>query len=409
MLDIVAGELPKLRPDLVVVGYITDDLTRARIWRRNETMDGKVRNFVTISGDPEFDPTRSVDTQVVIPEPVTMEWCRKSPAPSRTDDPITRDAEERHALAVAHAKARADLFTMRRSFVVDRLMHGDAFHYYRFIAGGLASVLPRHSLVNFLDDPRSADNLRALRESGVPIALFHIARRAELKQGVEFTFGYEKREGPLLNSLEDALGVSSITTRANAPPVDDIDAIALAPHDDHPSRFGMDFYGEAAATGMMRAGVVDRLLGHAAPREEDAPAIGHIEDDAVVIDGRSYPIVRRIGGAVEATADIYRGVELTGWAADHVANRPAVAIIAAVDGNIVARSEPTTRRSDIEQGIGSGIIPAGFTMAVPVPRRAAPAAIRVFALTADGHAVQLASNLPAGQIAAVEAMSLPAE
>ena len=126
------------------------------------------------------------------------------------------------------------------------------------------------------------------------------------------------------------------------------------------------------------------------------------EASAVIVNGRSYPIVRRVGGAVESMTDLCNFVELSGWAADHAANAPAVEVIAAINSEIVARTEPETRRADIEQGFGHGIMPAGFTMLVPVDRHAGPRTIRVFALTRDGCAVQLAAALPAGESAVVE-------
>jgi hypothetical protein len=101
---------------------------------------------------------------------------------------------------------------------------------------------------------------------------------------------------------------------------------------------------------------------------------------------------------------------ISGWAADHKENRPAKAIVAVIGDQIVARTLAAARRIDIEGGIGSGINPAGFTMDVRkrgnLPTESEP--IRVFALTADGHAVQLAAD-PGLLCAPVARASFPAD
>jgi hypothetical protein len=248
MLDIAAGELPKLRPNLLVIAYISNDLIRDRVWRRLEHFGGKSRLFTTASDGREFDPQQSVDTTVLIPEPLGVGWCR-------TPDlhgPIIREIEERHLLAILHANVRADLFTMRRAFAADKLVYGDPFRYR-------TGRLMRHPFSSFLDDRRTAANIEMLKASGVPIALFHMATRSELRRGIEFELSDTERR--LLSSLELALGTPSIQTRERAPQWDDIETLGITPKDDHPSRAGMDFYGQALMNGLVRSEIINGVLG----------------------------------------------------------------------------------------------------------------------------------------------------
>jgi len=257
MLDIAAGEIPETRPDLLILAYITDDLTRARIWRRAETVNGRLRLFTTVSGDDQFDLSKSVDTIGLLPT-ATKEWCETSPAPGRGTDPVVDEAEERHAAAVEHAGARISLFTLQRSLLIDRIAYGNPFH--AFLTGGSRpTVNPRHTLRRFEDDQRTAENMRVIRASGIPIAVVHLATRAELRRGLEFDFADPEKEKSLLQSLERGLGVPTITTRDNAPPIGSIETIGVTPTDDHPSRSGMDFYARAMLSGMERVGIVDHL------------------------------------------------------------------------------------------------------------------------------------------------------
>jgi hypothetical protein len=200
---------------------------------------------------------KSVDTIGLLPT-ATKEWCETSPAPGRGTDPVVDEAEERHAAAVEHAGARISLFTLQRSLLIDRIAYGNPFR--AFLTGGSRpTVNPRHTLRRFEDDQRTAENMRVIRASGIPIAVVHLATRAELRRGLEFDFADPEKEKSLLQSLERGLGVPTITTRDNAPPIGSIETIGVTPTDDHPSRSGMDFYARAMLSGMKRVGIVDHL------------------------------------------------------------------------------------------------------------------------------------------------------
>ena len=88
-----------------------------------------------------------------------------------------------------------------------------------------------HAFSSFLDDRRTAANIKVLQESGVPVALFHMAARSELpRRGIEFDLTDTERR--LLSSLELALGTPSIQTREHAPQWDDIETLGVTPKDD---------------------------------------------------------------------------------------------------------------------------------------------------------------------------------
>lgn len=400
MLDVAAGEARRLRPDLVIVAYTTDSITRARTWRREEVVDDRLRVFTSTSPGA-FDLRRSVETAVISPDPrVTLEWCGKKPG---RPDPIVRDIEERHQIAVDHTKARADLFTLRRSFAFDTARYGNPFYYYLFIADGAVSVLPRHEFGTFDDDAQTRENIATLQSSGAKVALVHIAGRTELKKGVDGRF--PGREGRLLNSLERAFATTFILTRDNMEAVSSFDRIAVSPEDDHPSLEGITFYANMVARGLERAG----LVGSQQPRLQPAASsevLGRVEADHLVIGDRRYAITQRIGGAIEGLEDVFRGVELHGWAADYANNKPAVAIVAAVGSDIVASISPSTRRPDVEAGIGSGVVPAGFRMSVPLHGYEKPV-IRLYALSHDDKAVPLAARIPPSSMARIEEVAFP--
>jgi hypothetical protein len=77
------------------------------------------------------------------------------------------------------------------------------------------------------------------------------------------------------------------------------------------------------------------------------PVIGEVNGETLSIDGSDYAIVER---SLEMATAAYPGFVVRGWAADRKANRPVSALVAAVGSTLVARSEPTVIRPDIEAG-----------------------------------------------------------
>lgn len=138
-------------------------------------------------------------------------------------------------------------------------------------------------------------------------------------------------------------------------------------------------------------------------------SIGSASDGALTLDGLSYAVVNRMGGAAERMSELADEIEIHGWAIDHANGRPAMAVVAVIGDTVIARVTPDQRRIDIEKGISNGANPAGFSLIVPLRAKpgASPPTIRLFALTHDGKAVQIAAGLPAGQRARIEPMPFP--
>jgi len=264
MLDIAAGEVERRRPDLILAAYITDDLTRQRIWRRVERVDGRDRLFTTTSDDPRFDLARAVDTLVIAPDQnITLPWCTKSPPPDRTTDPIVRELEERFRIAVRHAATRADLFTLRSSYLFGRLKDRDAFAQFNPDAERVPVTNPRHRLGDYREDERTRANIEQLKKSGVPVVPVHLSTRSEIRAKTEFQFPINPaREAGLVRSLEQALGTGSILVQEQIEGALDVEALGASARDDHPSLVGMRLYATSALRGLEKAG---RLPGqHAA-------------------------------------------------------------------------------------------------------------------------------------------------
>jgi hypothetical protein len=134
---------------------------------------------------------------------------------------------------------------------------------------------------------------------------------------------------------------------------------------------------------------------------------GEIDREILRIGGRIYPITPRMAGSLESATVAYPGYLVRGWAVDRVANGPVATIVATAGNSIVAQVAPTILRPDVEQGVAPGARPAGFAVHIPVTEHVAT--IRVFALMADGVAVQLASQLGQSTGGAFANLTLPPE
>jgi putative sugar O-methyltransferase len=154
--------------------------------------------------------------------------------------------------------------------------------------------------------------------------------------------------------------------------------------------------------------VVLRLLEHMAAegdphKIQNSAAKGRVEANDLILDRTPYQLIQHAGGSLESFIEMHGAMEIAGWAGDCRTNRPALSIIASVDGTVVSRTVPIGMRQDIEAGYGSGIRPAQFTIKVPLPNapRDKLPLIRLFAITTDYKAMPLVSSLPPGTLPAL--------
>jgi len=244
MFDVAAVKAPALKPDLMIFAFITDDLTRARIWRTTAHVDGRTRVFTTTKPQRTPDLRYAADAYV-INDKVTLEWCNKSPKPQRIDDPLIQDLEYRYRLGIRLANVRADLYALNRSFVMERIIHGSPS------APREGGTNPRHDLVRFSDDERAKLRVELVKKTA-PVMLLHLVTRTELGAKKAYLFREEDRERRLLDSLK-ALTGTEITETGDFLPSDLLlDAMGASVEDDHPSAYGMRIYAGAAAEAFVR-------------------------------------------------------------------------------------------------------------------------------------------------------------
>lgn len=241
MLTLAAEMYPTLKPNLVVVQFISDDLTRGRWWTREAVIDGRTRS--QISPHPNgFDDPRMTNDQDVVDERATEEWCQRQVIAPQQDVVV------KNAVAYYHAYLRSkgiafDPFSLTRSYLIDSVWSG--VFGRPFYSQTAHSLMPRVTAKEFLADAGYHDAVQKLKRFGVPVVLVHLPNKAEIVTGRSF----RGREAEAIwTHLEENLSTRIVTlaameNRPATPPT-----IDLQPNNAHPNLDGIKFYGEYVAT-----------------------------------------------------------------------------------------------------------------------------------------------------------------
>jgi len=248
MFDLAAVKVAEWKPDLVIIAFISDDLTRDRFWRSVINLDGRQRIMVTRTPDPKPNWENGAEAFLLGPK-ATDQWCRQLLRSGATDDPIVAELET----AVLEGRQRisllADPFSITSSFIFDQILHGSPYHSTFNKTG--PSQMPRHTLTRFDLDQRLVEKVQALEELDVDYMITHLAGYSELKDQMEYRNPDAHSE--LIQSLAELTGKTIYSTLAN---IDisayDVEKIPTDPKGDkHPSLYGHQFYGDVVLNILM--------------------------------------------------------------------------------------------------------------------------------------------------------------
>jgi hypothetical protein len=237
MLTLAAEMYPVLKPDLIVVQLISDDLTRGRWWTREAVIDGRPR--AQISPRPDgFDDPRITNEQDVVDARATEEWCRGQLS-AQQPDTVVKDAVAYYRAYLRSKGIAFDPLSLTKSYLIDAVW--SSLFDRPFYAQTALSLIPRVTAKEFLADPGYHDAVQKLTRAGVPLVLVHLPNKAEILVGRPFR---GREAAAIWIQLEKDLGTRIATLGAlenrPAPPAN----IDLQPNNAHPSLDGITFYGE---------------------------------------------------------------------------------------------------------------------------------------------------------------------
>jgi hypothetical protein len=259
MVDLAVREVPRWKPDLVLIDFITDDIDRDRFWRTEMTVDGRARVFTTPIPDPAPPPSVRVDTMLLAPA-ATQQWCDQLTArQDQSDDPILRELIELYRATVNVTSIKPTLWDLDYSMVAEAVLHADPFAFvWRRIP---RTTNPRIRRDHY-DDARLVSGMRALQDYGVPVRYVHLPVYSELKSG-----GYEPtmHKAALLADFERLAGrpvLKNLSYMYVSPT--EVERFPIGPHDTvHPSPFAMQAYATALTEMLSGTGALDKWNGRA--------------------------------------------------------------------------------------------------------------------------------------------------
>lgn len=257
MFDLAASKVVDWKPDLVVIAFITPDLTRGRFWRSKVVLDGRERIMTSVVPGRQFS-WRTAGDVYLMHSGATAEWCQQAHATQRLNDPIVVSLEETLLIGRQLSSHLANAYTATRSYVADLIFRGDPF--YSAMADAPKSIWPRHDLSSFDQDPGMKEAVRKLKATSIPLILFHLAHYPEMKLGDEFGTATE-RDLALMTSLVELIGQPIHGTLEHIRIDTDLDELVInARNDFHPSVEGSIIYADAVATVLMQSDALMRLL-----------------------------------------------------------------------------------------------------------------------------------------------------
>ena len=274
MMDLAAREAPKWRPDYVIFAYITNDLVRPRAWRIIKEVRGYWRFIMAMEPDEAIEPgpTTSTNELGLINPKITRDWCEdikarmaRGDATAAREDPVVRELVRQYN-TIRHENARqiidpqdVDLWSPRRSYLYNRIVHADTFHDTGVRTRRVGYVLIDDE--SFHQDKRFVDAARKVLATGAKPVLIHFPVLPEIEAGKQYLWHgagatNEKQGSGLVRSLEEILGAKSVNLLEYLPmPIRDFKPYVQSPQDWHPNAKGIDLYADAVLKALLARGV----------------------------------------------------------------------------------------------------------------------------------------------------------
>ena len=240
MLTLAAEMHPTLKPQLIVVQFITDDLTRGRWWTREAVIDGRTRS--QMASRPDFNDPRTTNDEDVVDGRATEEWCRRELHAARPDA-VVKDSVSFRGVYLRSKGIAFEPFSLTKSYLIEAVW--STFFGRPFYSQTAFSLMPRVTAEEFLADPGYRAAIQKLKQSGVPVVLVHLPNKAEILFGRPFR---GRATESIWTHLERDLGTRIVTLAElpnHPPPPPTID---LQPNNAHPNLDGIRFYGQYVAT-----------------------------------------------------------------------------------------------------------------------------------------------------------------
>jgi len=249
--DLAAAMTKTLKPDLILITFITDDLARARFWMFAKSINDEDRLFTATdpSEQSSLDPRMSVDT-LLLNSQVTKEWCEAMLVTHQSADPLLHEIKTQWERLQKDYTRQVNFLSPTTSFLLNRIMHRDPSWSFSALR-----TRPRLRLddTSFAMDEKLRENVKTLDQLKIPYYLIHLPVNQELKAKKYILSG---QESSLLESLKQitdkqVINLVGIDTGVG----EDTEQLFLSLYDPHPSPRGNAFYARAVADALVERGI----------------------------------------------------------------------------------------------------------------------------------------------------------
>jgi hypothetical protein len=245
MVGAAARAAETLAPHVVLVAFITDDLTRGRTWRLTVAGKGVTRVLVAAQPDAAGGRKGSMDALVINPG-ISETWAERARHQSAASNPLQSELNAQFQRLYRENLDASVLFRADASFVFSRLARREPFYAIFRRAG-----FPELPFDRYEADPRFRADQERLRSAGIAIHLLHLPTRPDLRRGIYFLSSQQRR---LYESLQDALGVPCTPVLAHGHfPSGSLETLFVSTRDAHPSEAGARALAEAVCSALEAA------------------------------------------------------------------------------------------------------------------------------------------------------------
>ena len=245
MLKIGSSMAEAHKPDLLIVQFITDDLTRGWWWSTEQDVAGRKRALLSKSLVGLTDGT--ANDEYIVDARATESWCEER-LKRQDEDVVLTDANSFYSSYRREKGLDFNPWSLTKSYVLLRILYGPTMTKKGSAATG---ALPRIGYDEFANDPIVSEAAARLRQSHTRVVFVHLPRGGELAGNLVLT-NEEKR---IWQHIEKEFE-TRILTAAQVPIPSIPEKIDLQPLDGHPNDAGIDFYGQYVARAVISRGLL---------------------------------------------------------------------------------------------------------------------------------------------------------
>jgi hypothetical protein len=255
MFDVAANELPRYKPDLAVIAFTTNSAVQRRIWRLEKRFGGELRAVTEYKPDRNPDLNSTFETYILEPR-ADAAWCAAHKDGGPLDD-VSAAIIDKY---LRFRPRRYSVYTPFHSFFWHRVMNGDAF----FDPSG-RNPSPGLSEQDVASDPRLANDIKSISQTGIPYILVHLPYYPEVQSQKKYFTPPDERTGRIAEQI--ALEIRRLTKHpiyeglGYMPlPIDHPEKMNVSSENMHPSAWGMQLYANAVTRIVLESDAKETLF-----------------------------------------------------------------------------------------------------------------------------------------------------